>query len=106
MAPNPRNALDGTLLVNTALEVMLAFGTRYGPDAQAAAANRTRGDRLGYAPASPRISTCCAVSVPSPLAPVRYRMTNGCRLVLAVSDSCRSQIIRTGRRVCQTSSAR
>ena len=31
MAPNPRNALDGTLLVNTALEVMLAFGTRYGP---------------------------------------------------------------------------
>src|SRR4029077_18313061 len=33
-------------------------------------------------------------------------MMNGCRLVLPTSDSCRSQIIRTGRRVCQTSSAR
>ena len=33
-------------------------------------------------------------------------MMNGCRLVLATSDSCRSQIIRTGRRVCQTSRAR
>ena len=47
MAPNPRNALHGTLLVNTALAVMLALGTRYGPLAQAAAANSTRGDRLG-----------------------------------------------------------
>ena len=47
MAPNPRNALAGTLLVNTAVEVMLALGTRYGPHAQAAAANSTRGDRLG-----------------------------------------------------------
>ena len=47
MAPNPRKALAGTLLVNTAVEVMLALGTRYGPHAQAAAANSTRGDRFG-----------------------------------------------------------
>ena len=33
-------------------------------------------------------------------------MMKGCRLVLASSDSWRSQIIRTGWRVCQTSSAR
>src|SRR5699024_11791066 len=100
MAPKPRKALAGTLLVNTAREVQRTLGIRYGPVASAAPANSTRALSAGYAPASPRISVSWATMVPSFLAPVRYFIKNGCRFVLAWIDSCRVHIIRTGLPVC------
>ena len=42
MAPKPRNALVGTLFVNTAFERIETFGTRYGPQASAAPAKTMR----------------------------------------------------------------
>ena len=96
----------GRLFVKTARERIDTLGVRYGPQDSAAPANRIRALRYGYAPASPMMSTSWARIVPSERIPVRYFMVNGCRLVLACIDSCRSQIMRTGRRVCQTSSAR
>ena len=47
-----------------------------------------------------------AIASATAVAPVRYRITNGCLFGRAASDSWRYQTIFTGRRVAHTSSAR
>ena len=99
IAPNPRIALVGGLLVKTTRASTETWGTRYGPAAVTAAYMRTSALRYAYAPESARRSTACATRRPSRDAPVRYRRWNGCRFGRASNDSWRDHTIRTGRRV-------
>jgi hypothetical protein len=96
-APNPRNAPLGGVFVIAARARIRTLGQAYGPPAWMAPRDRTTGDSVVYAPASRMSSMSWATSRPSRVTPVRWRTTDGCRLVVAAMSSCRSYTIRTGR---------
>ena len=66
------------------------FGQKYGPGACIVPRDSTTGDNVQYAPPSMTKSTSSAVSVPSARTPVRIRVRDGCRLVVATMSSARS----------------
>ena len=104
-APKPRNAPLGGVLVMAARARTRTLGQRYGPVAWIPPRDTTTGDTVVYAPASSTNSMSCATSRPSRVTPVRCRVTDGWRFVVAARSSCRSYAIRTGRPALRASSA-
>ena len=104
-APNPRKAPFGGVFVSAARARIRTFGHAYGPAAWIPPRDRTTGDSVVYAPASYTRSMSCATRCPSWVTPVRWRITDGWRFVVAAMSSCRSYVIRTGRPALRASSA-
>ena len=104
-APNPRNAPCGGAFVATARPRTRTFGQKYGPGAWIVPRDRTTGVSVQYAPPSIVKSMSIATSRPSFVMPVRWRVLDGCRLVVATMSSARSYTIFTGRSDFHASSA-
>src|SRR3984893_19590481 len=95
-APKPRKAPCGGAFVATACERMRTLGQKYGPAAWIVPRESTTEESVAYAPPSITKSTSIATSLPSRVTPVRCRVRDGWRFVVATISSARSYIILTG----------